>query len=373
MDAEKIYEVLKAADAMGLITLNVGALARLMLRDQQFFEAYDRDRDGDDLVRAAALLVELDMGKTEAERLREQYPDYKVHLINQVECYTSSSGNVTWKAFDEDGGIIYLRQAHKELLTEAGLWDELNQMPIGAEWDADIWIHTIQDGDFRKPVMIGERPELFKPDEKSEPDPPEEPANEIEVIEWADRLVSEGNFVVLDTETTSLDGYPIQIGVLSADGEVLFDQLIKPPEGVEIDPKAQVVHGITLDDLTDAPEFVEIAHELRSICKDKVVVIYNADFDTAVINRACLKYDLPSLGLDSSCCMLQFEKYAGEIKRGEFRWQKLIAAAASLGITTVKKSETHNAIGDCRLTLAIVKALAAKARSDKPGTKEILF
>lgn len=77
----------------------------------------------------------------------------KLREINLVECYTSASGNKTWKAYDGDT-IVYLRQAHVELLKEAGVWDALDSMEIGDTWDADILLYTVQDGDFHKPVAI---------------------------------------------------------------------------------------------------------------------------------------------------------------------------------------------------------------------------
>jgi len=51
-----------------------------------------------------------------------------------------------------------------------------------------------------------------------------------DAIQWARSLLSGGEFVVLDSETTGL-GNPVdfvEIGVLSSRGESLFDSLIKP-------------------------------------------------------------------------------------------------------------------------------------------------
>src|SRR5215212_6112152 len=51
-----------------------------------------------------------------------------------------------------------------------------------------------------------------------------------DAIRWARSLLSGGEFVVLDSETTGL-GNPIdfvEVGVLSSRGEPLFDSLIKP-------------------------------------------------------------------------------------------------------------------------------------------------
>jgi DNA polymerase III subunit epsilon len=367
MGNDDIYKTLETAQRLGLIAINSEAVARLALTGDVFlttFAAYRRE--GDPLLRAVALLVELDGTKTEAQRLREQYPDYRVHMITQVECYTSSSGNTTWKAYDEDGEIIYLRQKDREILEGAALWDQLNQMSIGQECEAEIELHTVQDGDFRRVVQIdrGGIVRLIAPE-------PEMPGRQIDVIQWADTLLSEGNFVVLDTETTSLEGYPIQIAVLSPDGEVLFDRLIKPPSGVGIDPGAEAVHGIGMDKLSNAPEFGELFDELNEILKGKTVVAYNAAFDRSMLSAAQIYYGCLLDDRRWTCAMEQYARYVGDDRGdGEYRWHKLAVAARELG---VRWEDAHSALGDCRMTLGIIKALAKKAKTEKPTDGDIPF
>jgi hypothetical protein len=81
-------------------------------------------------------------------------PDRTRHEIYYVERYLSNSGNTTWKAFNKNDDIIYLRQAHKALLREAGLFGDLDMMHDGDGWKADIVLYTVPDGDFMKPVAI---------------------------------------------------------------------------------------------------------------------------------------------------------------------------------------------------------------------------
>lgn len=84
----------------------------------------------------------------------EKLPGYKLHSVVRIEHYVSGSGNPTWKAFDDDDTIIYLRQSHRELLESVNLWDELNKMTIGDDWECKIQVGTVPDGDFRRPVHI---------------------------------------------------------------------------------------------------------------------------------------------------------------------------------------------------------------------------
>lgn len=77
----------------------------------------------------------------------------KMRHVTQVECYVSGSGNKTWRA-TFDMGIIYFRQANRELLEQAGLWEQLDRMHIGDVYQADIVAYTVPDGDFHKPIRF---------------------------------------------------------------------------------------------------------------------------------------------------------------------------------------------------------------------------
>src|SRR5918911_4041356 len=97
--------------------------------------------------------------------------------------------------------------------------------------------------------------------------------------------------VILDTETTDLDGYLVQIAVIRAhDGAVLLDTLINPM--APISAGAQAVHGLTEEQLRDAPTFAQIEQQLLAVLRGRRIVIYNADFDRGVLEREVLrKYD----------------------------------------------------------------------------------
>tara|TARA_A100001015_G_scaffold315593_1_gene427785 strand:- start:482 stop:946 length:465 start_codon:yes stop_codon:yes gene_type:complete len=89
-------------------------------------------------------------------------------------------------------------------------------------------------------------------------------------------------YIVLDTETTGLKveaGHRlIEVGCLEIVDRFFsgrkYHQKINPKR--DIDESAQKVHGITLPDLKNCPEFSEIADSFCEFIKGSVLIIHNA-------------------------------------------------------------------------------------------------
>lgn len=96
--------------------------------------------------------------------------------------------------------------------------------------------------------------------------------------------------VVLDTETTGLEhslGHRIiEIGCIEMLGRAAtkntFHHYIHPER--DIDPGAQAVHGISLEDLVGKPKFSDIADDLIAFLSGANIVIHNAPFDVGFLN-----------------------------------------------------------------------------------------
>ena len=96
--------------------------------------------------------------------------------------------------------------------------------------------------------------------------------------------------VVLDTETTGLEpdlGHRIiEIGCIEMLGRSLtkktFHHYVHPERDIE--PGAQAVHGISLEDLVGKPKFADIADELIAFISGANIVIHNAPFDVGFLN-----------------------------------------------------------------------------------------
>ncbi|MGR7000793.1 exonuclease domain-containing protein [Yinghuangia aomiensis] len=103
------------------------------------------------------------------------------------------------------------------------------------------------------------------------------------IARWARRMLAPGAACVLDTETTGLaPGSIVEIAVVdAATGRTLLDTLIRP--GCPVEPGARWVHGITDDELDDAPTFGEVLPKLRRATAGRTVLAYNADFDAAFV------------------------------------------------------------------------------------------
>ena len=82
--------------------------------------------------------------------------------------------------------------------------------------------------------------------------------------------------VVLDTETTDLDGVVIEIAVVDAcTGETLLDTLVNPG-GVPVSAGARAVHGITDDELATAPCWADVVPRFLAAAGARRNLAYNA-------------------------------------------------------------------------------------------------
>jgi DNA polymerase-3 subunit epsilon len=92
--------------------------------------------------------------------------------------------------------------------------------------------------------------------------------------------------VVIDTETTGLSmrsDRVVEIAVvgLSDDGQVegSWTTLLNP--GRDVGPTS--IHGIRAGDVLQAPSFADVAGDLASLCRGRVIVGHNLTFDTMII------------------------------------------------------------------------------------------
>ncbi len=194
----------------------------------------------------------------------------------------------------------------------------------------------------------------------------------------------------LDTETNGLHDPIIEICVLDHDGVILFETLVNPGEPIE--PEATAVHGITDATVKDAPAFADIWPRLRAVLANRHVVIYNADFDKHRIcdsaeDREGRINDLWNevhafmwdyQGFNSvfdapifHCAMELYAEFYDDWSEyhGNYRWQKLGAAAAQCGIETPEGA--HRARMDAETCRQVVRHVAVAKLESETNNDEL--
>lgn len=173
--------------------------------------------------------------------------------------------------------------------------------------------------------------------------------------------------LVFDTETSSLNGSVIQLAWILADccGNIVdtyceYWKLPKNPTNFEkIDPRAQEIHGITeevlsekgLDPTIEVDKFIRMCRiALMNGC---IIVAHNANFDVARINHTAVKHNI-SKKLDAHdmfCTMKNSTARCGLLK---INGRTKAPTNSELHFKLVGKLPTenlHDALEDCRVTL----------------------
>ena len=167
-------------------------------------------------------------------------------------------------------------------------------------------------------------------------------------------------FVAFDVETANQEkGSICQIGAVRVRGrEVVAKKvwLCQPPQKFgAFDPANVEIHGITADDVAEAPPFAECAKEFLDFAGDMPLVAHNARFDTqAMVNAA--QADGLKLGNHQFFCT-----YLGARKKWhDCENYKLPTVAAHAGFDLTSH---HDALADSLACAHIMMALAEGADS----------
>lgn len=150
------------------------------------------------------------------------------------------------------------------------------------------------------------------------------------------------NWVILDTETTGLDDGAeiIEVAVIDAEGRVLFDSLVQPRS--PIPEEVTGIHGITNEMVRDAPTWPAVLRKLEPLLKERLILIYNAAFDTRLINQTCALWGIQELQLHAECVMEAFR-----LLQGETHWISLASATG--------EEIEHRALNDCQAVLHLIQ------------------
>lgn len=165
--------------------------------------------------------------------------------------------------------------------------------------------------------------------------------------------------VILDSETTDLDGYLVQLAIIRAhDGAVLLDTFVNP--AAPISTGARAIHHITDAQLAAAPTFAQIADQVLGLLSGRRVVTYNASFDQGILQNELLRlagggnvtyaYHAAREALRRPrwrCAMELRAQAIGDYSSyfGSYKWYPL-------------EGGDHSALGDCIATRAVLARMA---------------
>lgn len=153
----------------------------------------------------------------------------------------------------------------------------------------------------------------------------------------------EQDFVILDTETTDLEGEIVEISIIDRTGETLFHSLVKPVHPVPDDSIATEIHGITNAELEDAPTWADIRDNVQGILRGREILAFNAEFDLKMLNHSCDRSGMPRLDELKWNCVME----AYRLTQCSEKW---ISLASASGRVTA-----HRATEDCQATLTVIE------------------
>lgn len=165
-------------------------------------------------------------------------------------------------------------------------------------------------------------------------------------------LLANPNIIIIDTETTGLkgDAQIIEIVAIDRDGNTLFDTLVKPT--IPIPPEASLIHGITDDQVADAPPFDLIWPSLKTVLDGKRILSYNIAFDMRMLEQSLSAVDIQDPLICPSDCIMILA--ADHLRRQ--KWCNLATAAWQLNVE--QQEPAHRALGDALTALDILRAIA---------------
>jgi DNA polymerase III epsilon subunit-like protein len=164
--------------------------------------------------------------------------------------------------------------------------------------------------------------------------------------------------VFLDTETTGSgpEDAVIEIGAVSAGGDVLIDTLLRPL--APITDGARRVHGISDEDLEDAPSFESIAGRLEDLFTEAGRVwAFAGSYDRRMLAQTAILASQPR-----ACRAVRNGRWkdlqpvaTGILRRDEP--VSLVGAARGLGVAFPEGGTHHRALFDARLARRVWAAI----------------
>lgn len=175
-------------------------------------------------------------------------------------------------------------------------------------------------------------------------------------------LLATGDFVVLDTETTGLHAPAqiLQIAVIAPCGKTILNELVIPVLPIPLE--ATAVHGLNAElCLSKGHPWQAVKERVMEAIGQQFVVTYNAKFDRYMMHCSDEAHKIAVTDYHEHaqwiCAMEWYAEIYGDWDEyhQSYRWQKLSNALVQQGLLP---SNAHDALGDCRMTLNLIRKLA---------------
>jgi len=173
------------------------------------------------------------------------------------------------------------------------------------------------------------------------------------------RQVLDQRPVFLDTETTGLDRNAeiVEISIIDSDGSVLVDTLVRPSQ--PIPAEVTRLHHITNEMVQKAQPWPFLWNNIKPALHNRLVVIYNQDFDIRMLkqthDRYKMRWDILPRPFD---LMTLYARFHGEWDANRRLYRNISLENAGKACN-IPLPNAHRALADTLLTKALLEYLAS--------------
>jgi DNA polymerase III alpha subunit (gram-positive type) len=170
------------------------------------------------------------------------------------------------------------------------------------------------------------------------------------LIGTADEIVRK-NGLIVDVETTGFKGEIISLCIGTAQGQIVFNEKIRPK--CKVEKGAYMVHGISDKDLENEKEISHYLEKLEVVFYKKFVCAYNSGFDYGRMMHTLSVHEveIKNMNHDWFCLMKAFAKIR------KTKWKKLKEASAFCGVK-IEEEKLHDAKYDVELATHVLRWIA---------------
>ena len=131
-----------------------------------------------------------------------------------------------------------------------------------------------------------------------------------EIIQWAQNIQAMSSLAFLEVDTTNVgsDSEVVRIALSDGDGNIIFDQLIRPGRA-QISLEASEHNGLTDADLEQEPMLQEIWPRIEHAVRGWYILSYNQEWDLKVLRAAAERHGLTPLTVIGECLQRRCHTY----------------------------------------------------------------